>query len=148
MVKRNVLQEKYRAFAKKRIDEIGDIVEIPLLYEKDWQTFIIKNIADVYSGQDIYAQERIAGTTPLVTAVGINNGIGYFVGNENDSKADGSISVVRNGASVGKAFYHKYSALYGNDCRRMKLRDSNSEFVNLFITHMIKMQSKAFSYKS
>ncbi len=50
-----------------------------------------------------------------MTAVGVNNGIGYFVGNDNDSRAEGSISVVRNGASVGKAFYHRYSALYGNN---------------------------------
>ena len=81
-----------------------------------------------------------------MTAVGINNGIGYFVGNENDSRAEGSISVVRNGASVGKAFYHRYSALYGNDCRRMKLKHTNSEYVSLFITQVIGMQNKAFSY--
>ena len=86
------------------------------------------------------------GATPLITAVGTNNGIGYFVGNENDSRAERSISVVRNGASVAKAFYHKYSALYGNDCRRMQLKYSESEFVNLFITQVIGMQNKAFSY--
>ncbi len=111
-----------------------------------WQSFIIKDIADVYSGHDIYAQERIEGNTPLVTAVGVNNGIGYFVGNDNDSRAEGSISVVRNGASVGKAFYHRYSALYGNDCRRLKLKDTDSEFASLFITQVIRMQNKAFSY--
>ena len=82
----------------------------------------------------------------MVTAVGVNNGIGYFVGNDNDSRAEDSISVVRNGASVGKAFYHRYSALYGNDCRRMKLKSTDSEFANLFITQSIRMQNKAFSY--
>ena len=82
----------------------------------------------------------------MVTAVGVNNGIGYFVGNDNDSRAEDSISVVRNGASVGKAFYHRYSALYGNDCRRMKLKSTDSEFANLFITQSIGMQNKAFSY--
>ena len=144
--KSNDLRDKYHRYAEKRISEIGNPVEIPLLSDKDWQTFVIKDIADVYSGHDIYAQERIGGETPLVTAVGTNNGVGYFVGNENDSRAEESISVVRNGASVGKAFYHKYSALYGNDCRRIKLKQSNSEFVNLFITQVIGMQNKAFSY--
>lgn len=145
-LKRSALLEKYRYWAKTRIAELGDVIDIPQLSEKNWQAFVIKDIADVYSGHDIYAQERINGRTPLVTAVGTNNGIGYFVGNENDSRAEKSISVVRNGASVGKAFYHKYSALYGNDCRRMKLKHSNSEFVNLFITQVIAMQNKAFSY--
>lgn len=144
--KRNALRERYCKYAKKRIAEIGNLIEISPLNEKKWQTFVVRTIADVYSGHDIYAQERTDGRTPLVTAVGTNNGIGYFVGNENDSRAESSISVVRNGASVGKAFYHKYSALYGNDCRRMKLKYSDSEFVNLFITQMIGMQNKAFSY--
>lgn len=145
-LKRTALLAKYKRWVKIRIAELGEIIAIPSLCEKDWYSFVIKDIADVYSGQDIYAQERIDGGTPLVTAVGTNNGIGYFVGNENNSRAEESISVVRNGASVGKAFYHKYSALYGNDCRRMKLKHSTSEFVNLFITQVIGMQNKAFSY--
>lgn len=144
--KRAVMQKRYRTYITKRISELGEIIEIAPLASKKWETFVIKDIADVYSGHDIYAQERIDGTTPLITAVGTNNGIGYFVGNENDSRAEGSISVVRNGASVAKAFYHKYSALYGNDCRRVKLKYSDSEFVNLFITQVIGMQNKAFSY--
>ena len=144
--KRSVLLAKYRKWVNARIAELGTTAVTPLLSEKEWRAFVIKDFADVYSGHDIYAQERIKGRTPLVTAVGTNNGIGYFVGNENNSRAEQSISVVRNGASVGKAFYHKYSALYGNDCRRMKLKHSNSEFVNLFITQVIGMQNKAFSY--
>lgn len=144
--KSNDLLDRYCKYAKKRISEIGDSAEIQLLSSKDWKTFVIKDIAVVYSGHDIYAQERINGETPLITAVGTNNGVGYFVANENDSRAEKSISVVRNGASVGKAFYHRYSALYGNDCRRMQLKHSNSEFVNLFITQVIGMQNKTFSY--
>lgn len=144
--KRDAMLARYRAYVSKRIAELDKIVEIPELKATEWKAFITKDIADIYSGQDIYAQARIDGLTPLITAGGTNNGIGYFVGNENDSRAEKSISVVRNGASVCKAFYHKYSALYGNDCRRMKLKCSDSEFVNLFITQAIGMQNKSFSY--
>lgn len=49
------------------------------------------------------------------------NGIGYFVGNMNKSIAKNAISVSRNGAGVGSLFYHEYSALYSNDCRKVKL---------------------------
>lgn len=144
-------RKQYRSYVEKRLKSIElDIANeggcSEALKSRRWLSFTIKDIADVYSGRDIYAQERIDGNTPLVTAVGINNGIGYFVGNENDSRAEESISVVRNGASVGKAFYHRYSALYGNDCRRIKLKNTNSEYVNLFITQVIRMQNKAFSY--
>lgn len=143
---RKALLEKYKAYAEQRIEELGDFVNTLSLDEKAWRSFQVREIANVYSGHDIYAQERMDGSTPLVTAVGTNNGIGYFVGNENDSRDTGAISVVRNGASVGKAFYHKYSALYGNDCRRIKLKHTNSEFANLFIAQVIGMQSNAFSY--
>lgn len=144
--KRTIMQKRYREYIASRIAELGQTTAVASLAEKEWRTFVIQDIAEVYSGHDIYAQERTDGSTPLITAVGTNNGIGYFVGNENDSRAERSISVVRNGASVAKAFYHKYSALYGNDCRRMQLKYSESEFVNLFITHVIGMQNKAFSY--
>lgn len=147
----NAKREQYRQYVEKRLNSLklelsnGGGYGEPLKFHQ-WQSFIIKDIANIYSGHDIYAQERISGNTPLVTAVGVNNGIGYFVGNDNESRAEGSISVVRNGASVGKAFYHKYSALYGNDCRRMRLKNNDSEFISLFITQMIEMQNKAFSY--
>ena len=145
-------KKQYRRYVKKRIAELCAVTEDQqvdwksMIDSHEWEPFVVKDIADVYSGHDIYAQERIDGNTPLVTAVGINNGIGYFVGNDNDSRAEGSISVVRNGASVGKAFYHRYSALYGNDCRRIKLKNKDSEFASLFIAQVIRMQNKAFSY--
>lgn len=144
-------RKQYRGFVENRLKSLGlDLTNTggwsEELKSRSWRSFVVKDIADVFSGQDIYAQERIEGKTPLVTAVGVNNGIGYFVGNDNDSRAEGSISVVRNGASVGKAFYHRYSALYGNDCRRMKLKMTSSEFANVFVTQVIRMQNKAFSY--
>lgn len=145
-------KKQYRNYVKHRITELRTNLNDrqvdwqSQIDSHEWKPFIVKDIADVYSGHDIYAQERISGSTPLVTAVGVNNGIGYFVGNDNDSRAEGSISVVRNGASVGKAFYHKYSALYGNDCRRMKLKNVQSEYISLFITQVIRMQKEAFSY--
>lgn len=130
---RERMLRKYKAFLKGRISKLKH-KDIPKLTDMNWRPIKISDISNVYSGHDIYARERIPGNIPLVTAVGENNGIGYFVGNNNDSFSKGTISVVRNGASVGQAFYHKYMALFGNDCRRIKLKDSNSEFVSLFIT--------------
>lgn len=86
-LKRSMLLAKYRKWVNARIAELGETIDTSLLGEKEWKAFVIKDIADVYSGHDIYAQERISGRTPLVTAVGINNGVGYFVSNENNSRA-------------------------------------------------------------
>ena len=115
------------------------------LDEKNWLDFEIGKIAQVDSGRDIYAQERIEGNMPYITSGTSNNGIGYFVGNENDSKAKNAISVNRNGA-VGEAFYHPYSALYGNDCRRVSLNETQSPETQIFVAHMISNQKSAFSY--
>jgi hypothetical protein len=115
------------------------------LDEKKWIDFELSKIAQVDSGHDIYAQERIEGNVPYITSGTSNNGIGYFVGNNNNSKAQNAISVNRNGA-VGEAFYHPYPALYGNDCRRVALNESKSAEMQLFVAHMISKQKSAFSY--
>lgn len=98
------------------------------------------------SGRDIYAAERTVGNMPYVTAGIVNNGIGYFVGNDNETKTAGAISVSRNGANVGRAFYHPYEALYGNDCRHLTVKGNDSPYVSLFLTQCIASQRNAFSY--
>ena len=112
---------------------------------KDWRAFEIGGIAKISSGRDIYAQDRIPGDTPYVTSGALNNGIGYFVGNNNDSLASNSISVNRNGA-VGESFYHPYKALYGNDCRRLSLLGTTSPNTQKFVARSIAHQKTAFSY--
>ena len=115
------------------------------LNEKEWKDVELGQIADISSGRDIYAQERISGDTPYITSGTANNGIGYFVSNDNDSKAKNAISVNRNGA-VGEAFYHPYNALYGNDCRRVNMKDVDDVDTQLFTAECISEQKKAFSY--
>lgn len=115
------------------------------LDEKEWKVIELDSMADVSSGRDIYAQERFDGKTPYVTAGTANNGIGYFVGNDNDSVDSNVISVNRNGA-VGEAFFHPYRALFGNDCRRVTLRETRDEDAQIFVTRSISCQKTAFSY--
>lgn len=115
------------------------------LDEKTWDAVELDSMADVSSGRDIYAQERIVGKMPYVTSGTANNGIGYFVGNSNDSIDENIISVNRNGA-VGEAFFHPYKALFGNDCRRVVLRKTKNANAQLFIARSISCQKTAFSY--
>lgn len=68
-----------------------------------WKAFFLEEIAQISSGKDIYERERTSGQTPYVTATANNNGIGYFVGNQNETLEKGSLSVNRNG-SVGYCF--------------------------------------------
>ncbi len=114
--------------------------------EKTWRSYRLSSIGDIQSGRDIYASERTAGDTPYITSGSQNNGVGYFVANSNDTLDSGYIALNRNGA-VGMAFYHPYSSLMGNDCRKLhvKAADGNPHVGN-FIALAISKQSGCFSY--
>lgn len=109
-----------------------------------WKAFNIDEIASIDSGCDIYERERVVGRTPYVTATAGNNGVGYFVANTNDSLESGCISVNRNG-SVGYAFYHPYTALFGNDTRKLRLYN-RSKHVAMFVVQMIRLQKDKYAY--
>jgi hypothetical protein len=115
------------------------------LSEKQWEEFFIDDIAEILSGQDIYEAERTIGGTPYVTATAMNNGIGYFVGNKNQTLEAGCLSVNRNG-SVGFSFYHPYEALISNDCRKLRLKCSSSKYVGIFIARQITHQRGKYGY--
>lgn len=137
--------EEYRKYALKRLEEIGSVENIDTLEEKEWKPFKISEIFTVESGCDIYDKERIKGEVPYITSSAMNNGIKYFVANKNKTLEANAISVNRNG-SVGYAFYHKYMALYSNDCRKLKVKKSNNEFVCLYMTNQIMQQKDKYNY--
>lgn len=115
------------------------------LNDREWEPFFLKDICDIESGCDIYDAERISGNTPYITSSAMNNGIKYFVGNNNGTLEANCISVNRNG-SVGYSFYHKYPALYSNDCRKLRLKKRNNEYVALFITNQVMQQKDKYNY--
>ena len=114
------------------------------LYDREWQPFFIEDIAEIVSGIDIYERERVEGTKPYITATANNNGIGYFVGNVNGTLESECLSVNRNG-SVGYCFYHPYSALYGNDTRKLRPKVKN-KYSSLFISMCITSQREKYGY--
>lgn len=114
------------------------------LTEKTWSEFWLEDIVDITGGRDIYARERIVGNTPYITATANNNGVGYFVDNKNTTLEKNCISVNRNG-SVGYAFYHPYKALYGNDTRKLRLKNPNKYFA-LFLVRIIQNQKEKYGY--
>ena len=103
--------------------------------ELKWASFAISDVADILSGQDIYEQERIKGNNPYITATADQNGIGYFVGNTNNTLQSNCLSVNRNG-SVGYAFFHPYPALFGNDTRKL-IPKVKSKYVGFFLARCI-----------
>lgn len=115
------------------------------LTDREWKQFKLCDICNISSGKDIYEAERIDGDMPYITSTSSNNGIKYFVSNSNNTIEKNVISVNRNG-SVGYSFYHKYEALYSNDCRKLKLKKYDNEYVALFITNQIMQQKEKYNY--
>lgn len=109
-----------------------------------WKPFYIEDVAEIDSGIDIYEKERIYGDVPYVTATASNNGIGYFVRNNNVTLEDGCLSVNRNG-SVGYCFYHPYAALFGNDTRKLRPKVKN-KYTSLFLSICITKQKDKYGY--
>ena len=138
-------RQEYIDYAQKILAGGGKTKVIQSLMNKKWKAFKISDICSVSSGCDIYDAERIIGNNPYITSSAQNNGIKYFVSNINGSYDAGAISVNRNG-SVGYAFYHKYYALYSNDCRKIKLKCGNSDATSLFLTNQIMLQKNKYNY--
>lgn len=112
--------------------------------ELKWKAFKIEELFKIKSGHDIYQKERTEGETPYVSATATQNGIGYFVGNSNETLEEGCLSVNRNG-SVGYAFYHPYKALFGNDTRKLVPYCKN-KYVCLFMAKSITLQKGKYGY--
>ena len=135
-------REELKEYYKYRLLDL--IINPEVLTDVEWREVFIEEVAEIYSGKDIYEKERTMGDTPYITATANNNGIGYFVGNNNKTLDSECISVNRNG-SVGYAFYHCYEALYGNDTRKLKPFLKN-KYTALFIAHAITSQKDKYGY--
>ena len=103
----------------------------------------LEELGEIFFFFFIYEDERIIGDIPYITAKSVNNGVGYYISNMNNTYQSNSISINRNGA-VGHAFYHPYNALFSNDCRKFVI--NKNKYISLFIVNQIKLQKDKFSY--
>lgn len=134
------LKNQYKKHVKYLVKNLQNEVK----NKQNWDDFFIEEIATINSGRDIYERERVSGDIPYITSTAQNNGIGYLVSNNNETIESNCLSVNRNG-SVGYCFYHPYMALYSNDCRKLRLKNS-SKYVGLFISNVITAQKNKYGY--
>ncbi|MBR6992605.1 MAG: restriction endonuclease subunit S [Methanobrevibacter sp.] len=118
---------------------------VPQLDEIKWKEFSLTNIGTIKSGKDITKKDMINGKTPYVSSTANNNGISAYINNNNETLEGHCISINRNG-SVGYAFYHPYSALFSNDCRKLTTEHNANKYISLFIVNQIKAQKDKYNY--
>lgn len=144
--KREAMLSKYRAYVEKRIAELGEPAEIPVLNEKEWREFSLDNIFTVGAGKRLETRNKIPGTRPFVGATDNGNGVTGFVGNDNVSKDNNVLGVNYNGAPC-IAFYHPYECIFTDDVKRLHLRNyKDNIFVLLFFTSVFTQQRSKYSY--
>lgn len=144
--KREALLSKYRTYVEKRIAEMGEPAEIPVLNEKEWHEFPLDDVFTVGAGKRLETRNKIPGTRPFVGATDNGNGVTGFVGNDNVSKDNNVLGVNYNGAPC-IAFYHPYECIFTDDVKRLHLRNyKDNIFVILFFTSVFAQQRSKYSY--
>ena len=142
---KNIKKEQIDKY-KKYIGELESGISCNVnekLNNSEWKEFFITDIGTVKSGKDITQKEMIPGDTPYISATSLNNGVKDFIKNTNNTLESDCISINRNGG-VGYAFYHPYSALFSNDCRKLII--DKDKYVSLFIANQIKLQKEKYNY--
>lgn len=77
--KRDTMLAKYRAYVEARIAELGDLVEIPALDEKEWKPIAIASIFSFVRGRESNMVMLEDGDVPLISAKNGSNGLKGFV---------------------------------------------------------------------
>lgn len=140
-------REQYLAYAKKQQAHIENVVETAPLSDKKWVSFFLNELFDVNPGVRLTNQNKKPGTKPFIGAVDNSNGITGFVSNTNQSEDSNVLGVNYNG-TPGIAFYHPYTALFSDDVKRLKLKDSahNTKNVLLFMKAIVMKQRGKYNY--
>lgn len=144
--KRETMLDKYRKYVEAHIAELGELVEIPTLNEKEWVEFPLNDIFTVGAGKRLETRNKIPGKRPFIGATDNGNGVTGFVGNDNASKDSNVLGVNYNGAPC-IAFYHPYECIFTDDVKRLHLRNyKNGKFVLLFFASLFAQQRSKYSY--
>jgi len=137
------IQEKYNQL----VNGISKTNTLPTLSQISWEEFIIEDIVNIKSGVRLTKKDQLEGTIPFIGATEFNNGVTAYISNINNSLDSNVVGVNYNGAVV-ESFYHPYEAIFSDDVKRIKLKDTShqNKYVYLFLITMIKMQKKKYMY--
>ena len=70
----NKKRQDLKDYYKNRLLDL--VISPEILNDVEWKEIFIEEVAEIYSGKDIYERERTIGVTPYITTTANNNGIG------------------------------------------------------------------------
>ena len=145
--KRLALLEKYRVYAKTRIAELGEPMEIPAITQKKWEPVLVSDIFDILSGKRLVAADTTPGDRPFIGALDNSNGIARFVIDTNVSLDKNVLCVNYDGNGMVIGFYHPYECIFSDSVKRFHLKNHEDKaFVLLFMKVAILQQKSKFGY--
>lgn len=147
--KRNAMLVKYRAYVEARIAELGEVVEIPALNEKEWRKFsafgpsglfeISTTNSSIDSIRLINGEKKIV---PYVTRTDMNNGIACFVSSENLSYGSDCAGCITVGLDTQTAFWQPHVFVTGQNIQVIT-GNKLSFYLAQFLIPLFKSQMRA-----
>ena len=144
--KRNAMLAKYRAYVEERIAELGDLVEIPALDEKEWAHFKMPEVFDmIQRGKRLKNADHVPGNVPYVSSTANNNGVDDYIEATPGTRVFGDCISLANSGSVGAAFYEPFEFVASDHVTALKA-DGLTKYEYLFMTSMIEKQGSNFNF--
>lgn len=117
------------------------------LNDRKWSAFFIKDIFTSSRGKRIIKSKQSKGNNAYISSTARNNGIDAFIATPSQKyRRFNKFIGVNNSGSVGKVFYHHYSAIVSDHVTSLKNNELNL-YTGIFVTTIIeKSLNKKFSF--
>lgn len=143
---RKAMLAKYRAYVEERIAEIGEIVEIPALDEKEWSHFKMPGVFNtIQRGKRLKNADHVPGNVPYISSTANNNGVDDYIEATSGTRVFGDCISLANSGSVGTAFYEPFEFVASDHVTVLKT-DGLTKYTYLFMTSMIEKQGSNFNF--
>lgn len=144
--KRGTMLDKYRKYAEACVVELGELVEIPALDEKEWNHFRMPEIFGlIQRGKRLKNADHVPGIVPYVSSTANNNGVDDYIEATPGTRAFGDCISLANSGSVGTAFYEPFEYVASDHVTALKT-EGMSKYVYLFLTSTIEKQGSNFNF--
>lgn len=133
--KRETMLDKYHKYVEARIAELGELVEIPMLDEKEWDEFFIGDLFEVSRPKSRNKDDYDFGNTPFVASGALNNGVMKCCDAKQDEQLDAGNCITVSPVD-GSTFYQPMDFL-GRGGAGSSILMLRSDWLNLYLGQFI-----------
>ena len=140
-------QSKIRSHVKQELANLGSYVYIDDLNAREWSAFALPDMFETERGREKNMKSLIPGSTPLVSAKKINNGVKSFVGNPHKIISAGTITLNNDGdGGAGLAYYQPINFALDTHVTALHSRKRVSPYALQFIAGSLSKQHAVFGH--